>query len=174
MLNNWRFLNTVILENIPAFIIQQIYISRNQNETLSAIVWTTILFTIVSLIFSFLTQMSRCCQIFRLRHDKFISKEVITCKLIIENKRLEDYHACTERLIETSIVKSLESSDDLEDLHYRLDTSFEIEVYDLKSEISNKNKSITAKFDCVILSDEYDSLDEKNVSGHKSSQTSMI
>ena len=59
----------------------------------------------------------------------------------------------------------MKSSNDLESLRGRLDTSFEIEVFDISASISIGTMFIM--FDCIILSDEYDD------AGHEQGKLSM-
>ena len=147
------------MENIPAFIIQNVYINRNRGDDISVVVYATLTFTVLSLTISIISQGSRLCQRFRDRNDKFLSKELLTCRLTITSNELKWYHGCSNKLIENCLLTVLETRKELDGLDYRIDTSYDIQVYDIKSQI-NYFHQMKILFDVVILSDEY--IDRKN------------
>ena len=133
-------------------VIQLLYILNNSD--VSPIVFMSLTFTILSLFFSFLSQLSRLCQILRRRDFRFLNNDLITCRLTIKCKDLQRYHQCTQKKIENCLMSVLKASPSLMELHQRLDTSFEIEVFEIQSSIESL-QSIDVLFDATILSDEY-------------------
>ena len=70
----------------------------------------------ISLFFSFLSQLSRGCQIFRRRESKFLEKDEITCLLKIESGLLKRYHQCSHKKIENCIISVLQVNNNLDNL----------------------------------------------------------
>ena len=133
-------------------IIQLIYIKRSENDSVNQIVYITLLFTMLSLIHAFLGQFSRFCQSLRVRRNKFLKRDVLICQLNMKCEGIRQYHHCTHSTLEMCINSVLKTSKELSELNYRLDTSYEIEVYNVS--VHTALKTMSSMFECNIYSNE--------------------
>ena len=82
-LKNFRFVNTVLLENIPQLCIQTLYIQTSKTK-LRGIVFISMTFTVLSLLVSFFTQISRILEARHKREKKFLNMDRSTIRMIIK------------------------------------------------------------------------------------------
>ena len=157
-LQNYRFVNLIILGTVPQMIIQILYITSSndiENGYKSPVADMALIFSLLSLTIGIMVQFSRICQHFRHRNVKFLHNNIVTCRLFIKCDSLHGYHECTHNKLESCLNGVLRLSSSLMDLHHRLDTSFCINVYHIESNIELL-KSMIVMFEMNILSDEYD------------------
>lgn len=161
-LENYKFFNYILLENIPQLIIQQLYIFTNESSDINDVVYIALTFTCLSLIAAFLRQASRLCQQRRKRNLKFLYNDVLTCKLTMDCVNLKSYHPCSRLRIQECLIACLRVSPQLKQLHHRLDTSISIEVYNIENNIKLL-KSMIVTFDVNILTNHNDNESMTNV-----------
>ena len=112
-LRSLQFVNIVIFENIPQLLIQLIYITSVALNETSIIVFISMIFTILSLVFSIMREISVCCQF---KSEKStINKHDIYCFFSIEMSlkcdSFEWQHAFAHNKIESCIQNVIKNCD---------------------------------------------------------------
>ena len=143
--SNFRFINVVILENIPQLAIQIAYLFQNSNagSSVSSLVFISMTFSILSIIMSFLLQISRICHLLS-RNNKleglFTHKIEICGILSIQSSKLKRRHVFAHSQLEQSMYDVLNTCEHANQWHQRSDTRYTIEIYYIKNYIKTLRK----------------------------------
>ena len=111
-------------------------------------------FTILSLLVSFFSQISRILQARQTREKKFLNKDRATMRMIIKSIDLRTHHAFAHQKIEQCVQDIFDASEDLTDLHHRRDVSFSIEVFSIKN-LTKTKQSLIVMFESIILTQDH-------------------
>ena len=163
LLKNLKFLNIVLFENIPQFIIQIIYIiTRSRDDSngnsITPIVFLSMIFSVLSIILVLFSQSSRICQLCRPQESKFANKTIIESCLTIKSSLLKKQHGFANKKIETSLLDVLShasyenNNDSIGEISIsrRSDISFNIECFYIVSSIKTLD-TIKAYFEITVF-----------------------
>ena len=142
-LSNYRFVNVVLLENVPQFVIQVYYlinITSSTNGGSYEIVFVSMTFSVISIIAACLSQASRICNQCRKRSDKFGHQIYLTGNFIICSGTLQKSHAFAHKKIENCISHVLDTCNDAKQWAYRSDVDATINVYFIENQIKTLNQ----------------------------------
>ena len=163
---NCHFMVSVIFENIPQLMIQFNYYFIYHNENVTPILFISMLFSILSLLHSLLSQILRLCRSCHKRRNKYLRRDVVTFRLIIESTGLKKYHRMAYRKIESCLKTALDHSCINSQQGSQLDIHYSIKIISIASHIKLLNKiSVVGHviIDSQLLSDNND----KNNTIHK-------
>ena len=152
-LRPYRFVNIVILENLPQLTIQIMYLLSVTNEgtiyKASTIVFISMVFSVLGLLFAFIKEISRQLDN---RHNKqsgskrklqdnntqYIS--TINGSLLIESKDLTHYHNFCHKKVATCLETCLNTCKDNRKWVNRHSVKYDIEVYYINDMLSTLNQ----------------------------------
>ena len=158
-LRNFRFINVVLLEDIPQFIIQLLYLTIKQDSNNSvSIVYVSMAFSVLSIIAASLSQISRVCDICFHKSNKFLHKTVITGLLIVTSDDLRRYHGFTNSAIGNCIFDVLNTCKDSQLWKMKAGIELLVQVYYIQSYIKSLNH-FEAYFSVQLLT----VLDDKDI-----------
>ena len=126
----------------------------SERSQFTPLVFISMTFSILSLLVSFFSQISRLSQSLRKREKKFLNKDNITMRMTIKCDELKSHHAFSHQKIEQCLDDVLVTNENLEDLHHRKDVSMSIEVYSIKELIKTK-QSLLVIFEIVVLTQDH-------------------
>ena len=149
----FRFINVVIIENIPQLIIQSLYIFGNFNET-SAVVYLSMLFSILSIVLAFLTHLSFVISSSKDNYcnsGKYDYESNIKVKMIIKHSDLRLSHLFCNATMEGIFSAFLDHNKELklseknsDDFKYSIETQYvESSKYNKGSITVNINVSLS-------------------------------
>lgn len=150
----FRFINVTICENIPQLIIQQLYISYFKNP--SIVVYCSMIFSILSLIFSFLIHISNLCNKIHnscknsgSNSNSMQQSTVLNGFFSIKSQDLTSYHNFSHKQIEYVIDAYLHKCNKTKLILNRSNVSYIIEVYYIQDLLSAFNQ-LDIHFDITI------------------------
>ena len=171
----YRFLNLTILENLPQLVIQCYYLNRVVTESVfnHPIVLLSMIFSIISMLLSIVSQVSRVCQRMNPQSEEYYEQLVIESYLVIRSEHLGQHHAFCHKRVESSIYNTLYNIENVKNIMNRSDISFQIECYNIDDKIEIDNE-IRAYFQINIFTNDENTstLIERNIrnmgdNGHK-------
>ena len=156
VLKNIKFINIVVLENIPQFIIQIIYVVTTDKNKITPIVFLSMAFSVLSILLLVMSEISRLCQLCRPKQTKYSDKILIGSCLTIKSPLLRQHHAFSNKKIESCILDVFEHSKNvrISNLFTRSDISVDIECFYINQSIRSL-QMMKAYFEITILA--YDS-----------------
>ena len=171
ILKNYRFVNTILLENVPQISLQTYYLaSSTSGSNFTPLVLISMTFTILSMLVSFFSQISRVFQARGKRDKEFLNIENTIMRLTIKCDDLQTHHAFSREKIEICLQDVLDINEDLADLHHRKDVSLSIEVLNIK-ELTKTKHSLIAIVEFKVLTQDHsnanDSLKSKILDNFK-------
>ena len=94
-LNGIRFINIVVLENIPQIFVQIMYaFGRNSNtKSINSIVYISMTFSILGIIFSFMHNISHVYECFNPKYKRFTHTTIVDGQFTIYSKKLRGAHS---------------------------------------------------------------------------------
>ena len=134
-LNNYRFINIVLLENIPQFGIQIIYILTQNSASggeISEIVYISMIFSILSLCYVILSQISLICKILKPREEKFTHITKMDGSFRIQSNELKSIHSYSNNNISSCIDGVLSNCIDNNLWKNRSDITYQTIIYYIK------------------------------------------
>ena len=144
-LRKYRFVNVIMLENIPQLILQLIYIFTINNggsgvSNISPIVFISMTLSILSIIFAIVKESARIAAI-RYDDNNFMTNysHVTSMKgyFIIESSKLNYYHNFSHKKIQQCLKIVMDSCGDHKSWTNTNDFLYNIEIYYIKDMISN-------------------------------------
>ena len=159
VLQHYKFLNIVLLENIPQCIIQILYItgfSFNSNDndvnqrSIAPLVFFSMVLSFLSILMLIFSESSRICQILRPQRTKYITEIVIEFCLTIKSPKLKPHHAFADQKIENCFLDVFNQIPETGAYDNASDVSVDIECYYINSSIQTFN-SMKAYFTMTIL-----------------------
>ena len=92
-LRMYRFVNVWILENIPQFVVQVIYIDTTANENIRSIVFLSFTLSALSVIAASLSQVSRILNKCRnIAEYKYSYRDELTGSIVIQSNKFKKLH----------------------------------------------------------------------------------
>ena len=107
-------------------------------------------FSVLSLLVSFFSQISRACQSRNVREKRFLNVDRATLRMTIKCGDLKSHHAFSHQKIEQCLQDVFDTNESLADLHHRKDVSLSMEVISIK-ELTKTKQSLIVIFESVIL-----------------------
>ena len=151
MLEKYRFVNIVILENVMQIIIQIIYLMNSDSKEINNIVFYSMVFSVFGIFLSIMKFItlddSKLARIHSLS-KKFGHKAVIDGNFVVESNKFEIYHAFSHNNIETCLVRFLWDQIDVQIaaidsnciIIKRNDISLACDVYHIENNVILKNE----------------------------------
>ena len=148
-LQNYKFINVVILENVPQFVLAVYYLINHLSSSDSyEIVFVSITFSVISIIAACLSQASRICNFYHKRSNTghFIEKVYLTGYIVIKSNGLQRSHAFAHNKIGDCISHVLTACNDSKQWAFRPDVDVRITVFYIENQI-NTLRQIEAYFE---------------------------
>lgn len=142
-LAKFRFVNIVLMENIPQIMIQLSYIFYfSEKNNISVIVFFSMVLSVLSLVFSFVTHMSRLCYYLYENQTKQQFRYVsdISGMVTVESKYLNKSHIFCHKRMQLLIKDVLDTCDDHHLWVNRSDVRYSLEVYFINDHICSMNQ----------------------------------
>ena len=160
-LKMYRFINIVLLENIPQFIVQIIYIhinlninasDENGNNNINSIALLSVTLSVLSIIAASLSQMSMLCSNKCRNVEKYTYSHrcELTGSIVIKSNQLKKWHAFSHKKIEECISDVIETCKDSNLWNKRSDVFYTIQVYYIQNYINTLNQ-IQFSFEIIVL-----------------------
>ena len=127
-LKQYRFLNIIILENIPQLFIQYLYIFQYNGKS-DIIACLSMIFSVLSIILASLTNLSFCISKLRAK-TKFKHESSILLKIQVRHAKLSYVHLFSNKTFQDILSsflhldESLRLFDRLDDIHYDIETFY--------------------------------------------------
>ena len=159
ILKSLRFINIVLLESIPQLMCQIFYLftkSLSDNNDINSIVFISMTFSVIGIIFSFMTELSHIIEFFKPREGKYNNEIIIDTNFNIETSELTliqsfvydkidtCFKATFENCRNANVVEWLESSNNM---------SLDVETYYIRNQIASL-KNITVYSEITLLFDD--------------------
>ena len=147
-MTNAKFINVVLMENIPQFLLQIFYVIQESSgahgsgiSELSPMLFISMMFSVLSIFMSGISQIGYICQLlFQPKRLQFAYQTTIDVCLTISSKSLHFHHGFADKTCEKCIIDTLHTYDNLRSLFSRTDILIENEVYYLDSRICTVNE----------------------------------
>ena len=149
-LKRLRFINVVILENIPQFIIQLQYIQNSEQEV-SVIVLFSVFLCLLSFFFAFLTQIGWLFHLYKNKNHRYRFESKIKGIIEIDSSNLGYYHSFSHKRLHASVLAVLDTCPGHELWKNRTDIKYHLEIYYIEDLTITYNQ-IKAFFDLKIQS----------------------
>lgn len=113
-------------------------------------------FSVMSMLLAFFTQLSLICQQYRRKRLNFSKQHEMSFLMNIECLQLNKYHAFANKSIENCVNQVLIESPNLINIEYRSDLSYEISVIDITKTMfhNDANLSLSVLFDILLFVNE--------------------
>ena len=139
-LKHFKFINIVLLESVPQFGVQIAYLLSVSSENRSVVVYFSLLFTVVSLMFQAQAQLLRVCKVCDHAgpsdaHKQFTHKTNFQYQFTLESPNLRYGHTFANRNIEKCLKSIINTCNDKNLWINRDDISYDIEVYYISERI---------------------------------------
>ena len=156
-MENYRFINSTLFEDIPQLIIQQLYIwefellsNNDSSNSESNVVYIALTFTLISLTIASINQISRLCQKQRKRELKFEYVDQLSCELTIKSIDIKSYHTCAHSKIGHCLATVIDESQNVKQVRQQLDAAFQLEVHKITVGIAPNIQKAKDKDDIII------------------------
>lgn len=129
-LQNGRFINIVVMENLPQFMIQVFYLaSDTSNVDVTGIVYISMTFSVLSIVAASLSQISRLLKRCFGKSLQFTHKIEITGEMDINGMDICKHHAFGHSKLETCVSQVLSTCHDYKLWEMRSDVEYNVEIY---------------------------------------------
>ena len=106
--------------------------------------------SVLSLLISFFSQISRISQSFHKREKKFLNIHKAIVRMVVKSSLLKNHHQFTNDTIELCLQDVFDTNEALADLHHRKDVSLSFEVFYINAVVKTK-QSLIVLFETTIL-----------------------
>lgn len=134
-LRHFKFINIVLFENLPQFLIQILYLVTTDVSDQSIMVYFSFMFTAVALLFAFESELLHVCQLCCKNgkngkyNGAFTYENKFDCKMTLSCSKFQYRHSFGKMNVNKAILSVLNTSDDNNLWLERSDVRLEIETY---------------------------------------------